>query len=104
MLCWFYRATQILCKFCQVRLVRRPQHHLMVHVMSAVQQAAVVVEEGFMAVNEEAPSGIKQEEIPEDIFFPDIKTEPNEVSYVCVCVCVCYETYFTIVRKCHFVF
>jgi len=54
---------------------------------TAVQQDAVVVEEGFMAVNEEAHIGIKQEEIPEDIFFPDIKTEPNEVSYVCVCVC-----------------
>ena len=53
---------------------------------TAVQQDAVVVEEGFMAVNEEAPIGIKQEEIPEDIFFPDIKTEPNEVSYVCVCL------------------
>ena len=53
---------------------------------TAVQQDAVVVEEGFMAVNEEADIGIKQEEIPEDIFFPDIKTEPNEVSYVCVCV------------------
>ena len=53
---------------------------------TAVQQDAVVVEEGFMAVNEEAPIGIKQEEIPEDIFFPDIKTEPNEVSYVCVSV------------------
>jgi len=49
---------------------------------TAVQQDAVVVEEGFIAVNEEAPLGIKQGEIPEDIFFPDIKTEPNEVSYV----------------------
>ena len=39
-----------------------------------------------MAVNEEAPVGIKQEEIPEDIFFPDIKTETNEMSYVCVCL------------------
>ena len=54
---------------------------------TAVQQDTVVVEVGFMAVNEEAPIGIKQEEIPEDIFFPDIKTELNEVSYVCVCVC-----------------
>jgi len=53
---------------------------------TAVQQDAIVVEEGFMAVNEEVPVGIKQEEIPEDIFFPDIKTEPNEVSYVCVCL------------------
>ena len=53
---------------------------------SAVQRDAVVVEEGFIAVNEEAPTGIKQEEIPEDISFPEIKPEPNEVSYVCVCL------------------
>jgi hypothetical protein len=44
-------------------------------------------EEGFIAVNEEADIGIKQEEIPEDINFPDIKSEPDEVSYLCVCVC-----------------
>jgi len=54
---------------------------------TAVQQDAVAVEEGSIAVNEEAPTGIKQEEIPEDIAFPDIKAEPNEVSYVCVYVC-----------------
>jgi len=53
---------------------------------TAVQQDVVVVEERFMAVNEEAPIGIKQEAIPDDIFFPHIKTEPNEVSYVCVSV------------------
>jgi len=53
---------------------------------TAVQQDVVVVEEGFIAVNEEAPTGIKQEEIPEDISFPDIKLEPNEVSYLCVCM------------------
>jgi hypothetical protein len=53
---------------------------------TAVQQDVVVVEERFIAVNEEAPTGIKQEEIPEDIAFPDIKPEPNEVSYVCVCL------------------
>jgi hypothetical protein len=45
-----------------------------------------VIEEGFIAVNEEVDISIKQEEIPEDINFPDIKAEPNEVSYVCVCV------------------
>jgi len=50
---------------------------------TAVQQDIVVVEERSIAVNEEAPIGIKQEEIPEDISFPDIKTEPDEVSYVC---------------------
>jgi len=53
---------------------------------TAVQQD-VLVEEGFMAVNEEAPISIKQEEIPEDISFPEIKPEPNEVSYECVYVC-----------------
>jgi hypothetical protein len=53
---------------------------------TAVQQDVVVVEEHFIAVNKEAPIGIKQEEIPEDISFPDIKSEPDEVSYVCVCL------------------
>jgi hypothetical protein len=53
---------------------------------TAVQQDVVVVEERFVAVNEEAPTGIKQEEIAEDIPFPDIKAEPDEVSYVCVCL------------------
>jgi hypothetical protein len=53
---------------------------------TAVQQDIVVIEEGFVSVNEEAPIGIKQEEIPEDISFPDIKTEPDEVSYVCMCL------------------
>jgi len=42
---------------------------------TAVQQDVVVVEERFIAVNEEAPTGIKQEEIPEDISFPEIKAE-----------------------------
>ena len=54
---------------------------------TAVQQDVVVVEEHFIAVSKEAPIGIKQEEIPEDIFFPDIKLKPNQVSYVCVYVC-----------------
>jgi len=45
-----------------------------------------VKEECFIAVNEEAAIGIKQEEIPEDITFPDIKAEPDDVSYVCVCL------------------
>jgi hypothetical protein len=37
-------------------------------------------------MNEELIIGIKQEEIPEDITFPDIKSEPDEVSYVCICL------------------
>jgi len=48
-----------------------------------------LIEECFTAINKEADIGIKQEEIPEDITFPDIKPDPYEVSYVSVCVCVC---------------
>ena len=51
-----------------------------------VEEDVIVIEEGFIAVNEEADIGIKQEEIPEDINFSDIKSEPVEVSYVCVSV------------------
>jgi hypothetical protein len=54
---------------------------------TAVQQGIVVVEERSVALNKEAPTGIKQEQIPEDVPFPYIKAEPDEVSYVCVCVC-----------------
>ena len=50
-----------------------------------VEEDIDVKEEGFIAVKEEADVGIKQEEIPEDINFPDIKAEPDEVSYVCIC-------------------
>ena len=42
--------------------------------------------EEHIVVIEEADTGIKQEEIPEDINFPDIKAEPDEVSYVCMSV------------------
>jgi hypothetical protein len=51
-------------------------------------------EEGFMAVNEEAPTGIKQEEIPEGETSLDIKPKHNEVSYVCVCVCLLLDTFY----------
>jgi hypothetical protein len=37
-------------------------------------------------VIEGADIGMKQEEIPEDVPFPGIKSEPDEVSYVCVCL------------------
>ena len=42
----------------------------------------VVVEEDFKVIHEEVDIGIKQEEVPGDITFPDIKSEPDEVSYV----------------------
>jgi hypothetical protein len=51
-----------------------------------VEEDIEVIEEGFISVNEEVDRGIKQEEIPEEINFPDIKAEPDEVSYVCVCL------------------
>jgi hypothetical protein len=51
-----------------------------------VEEDINVIEEVFISVNEEVDRGIKQEEIPGDITFPDIKSEPDEVSYVCVCL------------------
>jgi hypothetical protein len=45
-----------------------------------------VNEQGSMDIKEEADIGIKQEEFPEDITFPDIKSEPDEVSCVCMSV------------------
>ena len=49
-----------------------------------VEDDVDIIEEIFTAVNKQADIGIKQEEMPEDITFPDIKAEPDEVSYVCV--------------------
>jgi hypothetical protein len=53
-----------------------------------VEEDVDVIEEGFIAVKDEADIGIKQEEIPEDRNFPDMMAEPDEVSYVFVCVCM----------------
>jgi len=44
------------------------------------------IEEVFLSINEEVDRGLKQEEIPGDIIFPDIKSEPDEVSYICMSV------------------
>jgi hypothetical protein len=51
-----------------------------------VEENVVVREEGSIAINEEAAVRIKQEEIPGAVTFPDIKSEPDEVSYVCICL------------------
>jgi hypothetical protein len=51
-----------------------------------VEDDVDVIEEIFIAVNEQVDRGIKQEEIPGDINFPDIKSEPDEVSYVSICL------------------
>jgi hypothetical protein len=50
-----------------------------------VEEDGDVIEENFKAINE-ADLGIKQEEIPQDITFPDIKAEPDNVSYVYICL------------------
>ena len=47
-----------------------------------VEEDIDVIEESFVAINKKADIGIKQEENPEDITFPDIKAEPEEVSYL----------------------
>jgi len=49
-----------------------------------VKQDVDEIEEVFMSINEEVNRGIKKEEIAGDITFPDIKSEPDEVSYVCI--------------------
>jgi hypothetical protein len=51
-----------------------------------VEEHVIVIEEGFIAISEEAAVRIKQEEIPGDKNFPSIKSEPDEVSYVCICL------------------
>jgi len=43
------------------------------------------IEEIFISINEEGERGIKQE-IPGDITFPDVKSEPVEVSYICISI------------------
>jgi hypothetical protein len=62
-----------------------------------VEEDVVIIEEGLMAIHKEADMGIKQEEIPEDITFSSIKSEPDEVSSMCVYVY--WQTHVTIVQK-----
>jgi len=56
---------------------------------------ADVIEEIFISVNEEVDRGVKQEEIPGDITFPDIKSEPDKVSYGCICLLLDTFYHFT---------
>jgi len=44
------------------------------------------IEEVLMSINEEVDRGVKQEEITGDIIYPDIKSESDEVSYICMSV------------------
>jgi hypothetical protein len=48
---------------------------------TAVEGDVVVIEESLIAIHKEEDIGIKQEEIPEDM-----KSVPDEVSYVCICL------------------
>ena len=49
-----------------------------------IEEDIDVKEEGFIDIKEEFDIDIKKEEIPEDKTFTDIKSEPDEVRYVCV--------------------
>jgi len=51
-----------------------------------LEEDVVVIEESLTAINKEADIGIKEEEIPEDLTFSGIKSEPEEVSSMCVYV------------------
>jgi hypothetical protein len=51
-----------------------------------IEEDVDVIEESFIAINKEVDIGIKQDEISEDKTFPDIKPEPEDVSYVCICL------------------
>ena len=52
-----------------------------------------VLEDIFVSINEEVHRDVKHGEIPEDINFHDIKSEPEKVSYVS------YWTHFSIVQE-----
>jgi len=47
-----------------------------------VEEDVAVIQEIFTAINEESAIGIKQEEIPGDTNFPEIKSEQDAVSNV----------------------
>jgi hypothetical protein len=65
-----------------------------------VEEDIDVIEESLIFIKDEADVSIKQEEIPEDKPFPGIKSEPDEVSYVCVCLL----DIFNVVQKCQLFF
>jgi hypothetical protein len=80
-----------------------------------VEEDVVVIEESYIAVKKDEDIGMKQEEIPQDITFPDIKSEPDKVCYVCMCLlldtfywcpvyvcCVCDITISGCLKELHF--
>jgi hypothetical protein len=51
-----------------------------------VEEDVEEIQEIFTAINEDSDIGVKQEEIPGHITFPEIKSEPDKVSYVFICL------------------
>jgi hypothetical protein len=51
-----------------------------------VEEDVDVILESFTAMNKEEDIDIKQEEIHDDITFPDIKSETEEVGNVTICL------------------
>src|SRR5215510_10273124 len=56
-----------------------------------VEEDVKIIEESFLAIKKEEDIDIKQEETPQDIVFPPIKPEPDNVS--CVCICLFVDTF-----------
>jgi hypothetical protein len=67
-----------------------------------VEETVYVIEESLMFIKDEADIGIKQEEISVDVPFPGIKSEPDEVSYVCVWLLL--DTFYCCAEMSHFFF
>jgi hypothetical protein len=61
-----------------------------------VEEDVEVIEEHFMGIREKTDTGIKQEEIPEDISSPDIQPAPDKVSYVCMRLVLVYVCSFSV--------
>src|SRR5215471_8645026 len=88
MLCWFYRAADSLQVMAgsSTDTIPTPSDSTFGVGHMEVEENVDVIEESLIFLKEEADIGIKQEKIPEDIPFPGIKSEPDDVSYVCVCL------------------
>jgi hypothetical protein len=65
-----------------------------------VEDDVDIIEKGLISVKKVADVGIKQEENPEDLTFSGIKSEPDEVSSMCVYVC--RQTHVSSVQKYQF--
>ena len=61
-----------------------------------VEDDVDVIEEGFIVIINEVDVDIKQEEMPEDITFSDIKSEPDVVSSMCV-ICLLADTFYLLI-------